>query len=550
MDGARRVRVWAAVMVACAVAAGAWGKDWPQWGGGATRGMVSSETDLPLTVRAGLDEAGEIVPAVNVKWRVRVGPLTYGHPVIAGGRVYLGTGDRAWGDPRTPRTRGGMLLCVDEKSGKVLWRLLVPRYKEKIHGSGFDDVGVGVCSCPTVEGDRLWVVSSRGEVLCMDVKGQADGNDGPYQDEGQYIVGPGKKPAKLYRGDGDILWRFDMIGSLPSAPHDATNCNVLVHGEYVYVCTGNGVHRLPGQPNPLPDAPSLIVLHKDTGRLVAADTEKIGHTVFHGQWSSPSLAVVKGREMILWGGGDGVLYAFQPVKPGTKPGKKPVPIKKLWWFDCNPKDFKVDADGQPVDYWDGDRSRSKVPPDWKGPSEIIATPVLHEGRVYVAVGRDPEHGQAPGIFHCVDPTGVGDVTATHGVWSYRKVNRTMASAAVSRGRVYLPDFAGAVHCLDADTGKVYWVHQTKERIWSSALVADGKVYVTTENRRMWVFAEDAEKKILCKARLPHKLSTSPVAANGTLYLACHPYLLALTNQSEGKPAQEKPSGPKTKPKTP
>ena len=81
-------------------AAGAAGKDWPQWGGGPSRQMISSETNLPLTVQTGLDDTGKRVAPGNIRWQVRTGPLTYGHPVIADGRVYVGTGDRGWADPR------------------------------------------------------------------------------------------------------------------------------------------------------------------------------------------------------------------------------------------------------------------------------------------------------------------------------------------------------------------------------------------------------------------------------------------------------------------
>ena len=98
------------------------------------------------------------------------------------------------------------------------------------------------------------------------------------------------------------------------------NCSVLVHGDLVYVCTSNGVDRSHDRvPRPL--APSLIVLDKKTGRLVADDDEKIGTRLFHGQWSSPSLAVVGGRTLVFFGGGDGVAM---PSRPCAAVPEKPV----------------------------------------------------------------------------------------------------------------------------------------------------------------------------------------------------------------------------------
>ena len=150
----------------------------------------------------------------------------------------------------------------------------------------FDNIDLGICSSPTVDGDRVYLVTNRCEVVCLDVHGMANGNDGPFTDEGQYTAGPGKPPVPPGRDDADILWRFDMIDELPVWPQDAANCSVLVHGDFLYVCTSNGVDRSHDR-LPYPLAPSLIVLDKRTGRLVAKDDEKIGTRMFHGQWSSP-----------------------------------------------------------------------------------------------------------------------------------------------------------------------------------------------------------------------------------------------------------------------
>ncbi len=120
--------------------------------------MVSYQTNLPDLGEGKIDFKKA---KWDVRWTVRLGSLCYGNPTVADGKVFIGTNDRFWSDPRAKRSRGGLLLCIDDKSGKVLWRLLVPRYKEKIFGSGFDDLNVGVCSAATVEGDKAYVVNPR-----------------------------------------------------------------------------------------------------------------------------------------------------------------------------------------------------------------------------------------------------------------------------------------------------------------------------------------------------------------------------------------------------
>ena len=50
-----------------------------------------------------------------------------------------------------------------------------------------------------VQGDRVYVVSSAGDILCLDAAGLADGNDGPFLDEAQYIKNPPTKQTSAIR---------------------------------------------------------------------------------------------------------------------------------------------------------------------------------------------------------------------------------------------------------------------------------------------------------------------------------------------------------------
>jgi outer membrane protein assembly factor BamB len=93
--------------------------------------------------------------------------------------------------------------------------------------------------------------------------------------------------------------------------------------------------------------------------------------------------------------------------------------------------------------------------------------------------------------------------------------------------VYIADYSGNLHCLDADTGERYWVHETNSPVWSSTLVADGKIYLGTENRDLWVLKTGKEKKILAQIRLREKMYNTPVVANGILYVATQQYLYAI-----------------------
>ncbi len=506
--------------------------DWPQWGRHDSRNMVSDEKGLPDSFAPGEKKAGgggiDMATTKNVKWVARLGSAAYGNPTVAGGRVYVGTDDLLLAeDPRFQRSRGGLVKCFDEATGKLLWQLAVPERTRLPKGTHFSHQYLGTCSSPTVEGDRAYAVTSAAEVVCLDVHGQADGNDGPFVDEGRYMVGPEKPAVKVCPTDADIIWRFDMMDELGVRPHDAASCSVLIHGDLVYTSTSNGVDA-PHEKVLNPKAPAFIAIDKRTGRLAAHEDEKLSSRLYHAEWSSPSLAEVNGKKLIFLGGGDGVCYAFEAV---AKAAEKPLPLKTAWSYDCNPPHYKH-RDGKPIPYYDGDKRKSKSPNKndglYVGPSQIIATPVFHNGRVYIATGQDPAHGRGKGMLHAIDATKTGDVTTSGRLWTYDGLDRTLATTAVADGLVYLVDVAGRLHCLDADTGKPYYVYETKAETWGGPLVADGKLYFGNQ-KEFFILAAGKEPKVLCRTRLGSPVYSTPIAANGTLYAASQHYLWALAS---------------------
>ena len=532
------ISISACLCLALILAANASAADWPQWGGRNARNFVSAEKNLPaefhLAARAAGPAQGKKLPPKNIKWTAGLGTQTYASPTVAGGRIIIGTNDERLDDPRLPKTQGGLLLCFQEATGERLWQLRVPRLKTRNTKFNYDNMGLGICSSAVIEGNRAYVVSSRGEVLCLDVAGQSNGNDGPYTDEGLYMARttelpdkpgrfsvsatpPDPAPVKLQPTDGDIVWLYDFIKELDVWPQDAVDCSILVYGDYLIACVSNGVDQ--SHKNvPSPNAPDLIVLEKKTGRLVAVNDQPIGSRIFHGEWSSPSLIDADGRPLIVWGGGDGVCYAFdariKPVANGAT-GR----LERVWWFDCNPEHNKF-KDGKPLPY-------SK---DNQGPSEIIATPVTSGNRIYVAVGQDSRHGEGPGCFSCIDATGRGDITQSGKVWQCFEVDRSFSSASVVDGLVFIADYSREVRCLDAATGVVYWTHKLPAHPFGSTLAADGKVYIGDESGRVTVLACSREKQVLAVNRLDAPIFTTPVAANGVLYIATQKTLYAIQSQ--------------------
>lgn len=568
------------------------------------------------------DPFGDQASSSNVLWSVRLGSQTYPSPAVSDNFIIIGTNDANLDDDRLAVTRGGLVLCLDRISGSLKWQLPIPRLSEQLPGGAFDDLNLGVCSTATIDeeagskelreaieksgridgrfppGGFAYVVTNRAEVICLDLQGQANGNDGPFKDEGKYMSGG--KDIELKPTDADIIWKFDMIADVPCMPHDASHSGVLIVGDYLYVGTSNGIHRRVDRDTPMPDAPTLIVLDKKTGKLVGVDDEKIGRRMFHGQWSSPVAARIKGKTQILYGAGDGVLYAFEPLtakdvkaasvagvspmsvarvsparhagiqpafsmgvspvispwslaftdqmpwfplamapvllaQDADAPSDKPAILKKIWSYDCNPPHFKKDPAGKDIDYWAGDASRAKVPPNFIGPSEIIAAPVAADDRVYIATGQDPVHGIAPAVLHCIDATRQGDVTKTAGIWSFERINRSMTTVAVDAGLVYAADLSGRVYCLDAASGKLHWVHETGHEIWSSPLIVENKVFIGTQKGDFYAFAHSKDRKTIAKTPLKFAVANRPAVRGDTLYVACQTRLFAVGFKPEQIP---------------
>ncbi|MDG1891173.1 MAG: PQQ-binding-like beta-propeller repeat protein [Verrucomicrobiota bacterium] len=486
--------------------------DWNQWGRTASNNFYSPEKGITHVFEAGDFKSGteeiDITTTKNVKWVAKLGSQAYGNVTVADGRVYVGTNNESFRDPKHKGDRG-IVFCLEEKTGRLNWQLVVPKLGA---GKVSDWEFLGICSSPSVDGDKVYVVSNRCEILCLDAKGLSNGNDG-FKDEAQYMAGSGKAPITPGATDADILWIYDMREELGIFPHNIASSSVLVVGNYVYATTSNG-QDWSHLNIPSPMAPCLVVLDKNTGEYVGEEASGISKNLMHCNWSSPGFGNAKGRPMVFFGAGDGVCYAFNPE---PKPDGDFAILEEVWKYDCVPEKYKL-RDGKPIKY-----------PDAEGPSELISSPVFYKDRVYIAIGQDPEHGEGVGNLVCIDATKKGDITKDGALWTYEKINRTISTASIDpeSGLLFMSDYSGFVYCLDAETGEEQWIHDMKAHMWGSTLVADGKVFLGDEDGDLVVLAATREKKLLTEVYFGAPIYSTPVAANGTLYVGTQTHLYAI-----------------------
>ena len=505
--------------------------DWPMWGGTPSRNMVSDAKSVSLDFELDKGPDGKVV------WQQGLGSQTYGNPIVAGGKVYVGTNNGGgWRKDKYPvDTDLGVLLCFNEDDGKFLWQLS----REKLKAGKVNDWPLqGICSAPVIEDGRLWVVTNRCELMCLDAEGfHDDENDGDVKDE-----------ADTTKEDADVIWNLDLIEEMGVFPHNLATSSPVIHGDIVYLVTSNGVDEAHLNV-PSPRAPCFVAVNKNTGEVVWEHNQPFD-AILHGQWSSPSIGEVKGKTQDIFPGGDGWVYAHDATTGD-----------EIWKCDLNPKETKWELNGI------GTRN------------SIISTPVFYDNSVIIAVGQDPEHGEGVGYLWRIDATKTGDVSAEVGeigvkgkpnenaaiVWVYggeyeetttkkasdgteKKVTktkawyrRTMSTVAVADGLVYAADLTGYVHCIDLETGKRHWEHDMMSGVWGSPLIVDGKVFIGNEEGTLTVFNHSKEKAEILAEKTTISYSSiysTPTFANGRMYLSDRRHLYAVDVSGSKKDAEK------------
>src|SRR6187455_1069357 len=312
----------------------------------------------------------------NIVWSVELGHPTYGRPVVAGDAVYVGTDNARRMNPDF-QEESGVLMAFRATDGAFLWQDVAPRVDRGLR----EFVLPSTTSAAYVEGDRLFYVTAECQLRSLDTQGVR-------------------------------VWELDMCSRLGVFPHEASNSEVVPVGDLLMVSTSNGQNeghlRVPS-----PRAPSLIAVNKHSGAVIWRAIGA-GAQVLHGQWSSPVAANVNGRMLVLFGGGDGWLRAYDAASG-----------REVWRFDGNPKD-----------------ARWLPRPGVFSRSSIIASPVFADGRVFIAMGLSPGHDNGPSLMYAIGPNGQGDVTGSRILWTSREVGRVVGTPIVKDGLLYVADLGG------------------------------------------------------------------------------------------------------------
>ncbi|MBI3411142.1 MAG: PQQ-binding-like beta-propeller repeat protein [Planctomycetes bacterium] len=451
------------------------------FGGTPARNMVNtSDKNVPI------DFSVEEGKQKQVKWVAELGNKAYGGPVVAGGRVFVGTNNATPRDPKDKGKNKAVLMAFNEADGKFLW--------QAVHDTPPDDIfsqaaALGLFSTPVVEGERLYYVTPACEVICASVK------------------------------DGKSIWRLDMMKELKVVPYHCANCSPLVVGDLVMLVTSNGMND-EGKISS-PKAPSFLAVNKNTGK-VAWQSNLPGDNIIDGQWSNPALAKVNGKDMVIFPGGDAWLYGFE-AKSG----------ELLWKCNCNPQPAK---DGKNYFVATPVVAGTKL---YIGLGQYPEHPEPTRHSYVLCLDLTGKGDVSPKSMEMKDPGNKGSAL----IWAFggpilprpakgRPVNfgRTISTCAVHDGLVFVAEESGYLHCLDEKTGQKLWEHDLKCGIWGSPYVVDGKVLIGGEDGTIKIFATGRNEKVLAAVELDDTFQGTPVVANGVLYMVTKSKLFAIAER--------------------
>ena len=411
--------------------------DWPFWRGPNMDG-ISPETNLPDSWDPSAEgEAG------NILWKTPTNCRST--PILLNNRLYFTARDKE----ETPSEEGEKVVCLDAKTGKMLWETRFSVY--------LSDVPVERVGWSSVVGDR-----ETGDVFALGVCGLFQCLDGR---------------------TGAVKWSHSM------------------HEEYGLLSTYGGRTNFPIVHEDRVIISAVFVnfgeYSQPTHRFMAFDKRNGLPVWFTGTrvrpedttYSSPVLTTVKGELQMIFGSGDGALWAFQP-RTG----------KPLWNYYCSVHGLNH-------------------------------TPLVSGGKIYSGVGEEllDDKGLADsltGSLYCLDPSkakpGDLDLKKAGGqLWVQKEWTVSRSSPVMIGNRLYVATDNGKLYVINSETGEKIAEKPLGRMMRASLLYADGKIWANEVNGNCYVLKPTEEGvDVLHKFRLPsgEDCHGSPIAANGCVYM--------------------------------
>ncbi|HTU18172.1 MAG TPA: PQQ-binding-like beta-propeller repeat protein [Gemmataceae bacterium] len=158
---------------------------------------------------------------------------------------------------------------------------------------------------------------------------------------------------------------------------------------------------------------------------------------------------------------------------------------------------------------------------WCATRGDTVSPVLGDGVVYLDSGRG-----GPAV--AVDPTGSGDVTATHRKWQLKHVSEGFSSPVIAGGYLYRLTNPETLRCWKIADGKQVFAERLRGVSTASSpfTTPEGRIYFASAGKS-YVVKAGAKLDVLAVNDLEDRSQASPAVANGYIFLKGRKYLYCI-----------------------
>jgi outer membrane protein assembly factor BamB len=291
-----------------------------------------------------------------------------------------------------------------------------------------------------------------------------------------YAFGVGGTLVGLSR-DGKRLWERSLAEEFGLVTtHGGRTVSPMIEGDLVIVSgvtSGWGAHARAGH--------RFLAFDKKTGDTMWVNSP--GGRPFDTTYSPPIAADVAGRRLVIAGGSDGAAHAF-----------KPQTGEPVWRYEVSKRGLNTGA-------------------------------LVHGTTAIVTHSEENLDSSEMGMLSAIDATAKGAIGKEQVKWRVVGWQGGFSSPVLDGDRIYQVDNGANLAAFDATTGNRLWLFNLGTIQKASPVLADGKLYVGSENGRFWILKPGPDKPVvldedqLGTEQKPEAIIASVAAADGHVYLA-------------------------------
>ena len=157
---------------------------------------------------------------------------------------------------------------------------------------------------------------------------------------------------------------------------------------------------------------------------------------------------------------------------------------------------------------------------------VTPSPVVADGMLFTSSGFE-----VPTI-RAIRLGGKGDVTQTHIAWEQKKGVPALASPLYVRPYLYTITRDNILHCIEAETGEIVWVKRLEGVHWASPVLADGRIYILSEEGVTLVLRPGDKYDEIASNDLEDTCFASMAVSQGHFYIRSAEHLYCIGPKTE------------------